>query len=59
MKSTTYPNERMQYISQLQSMVKSRRNQDGTRTFVVPDQPQEVSSPKLVTSQRKDVTIGI
>jgi hypothetical protein len=39
-------------------MVQSHRNQDETRIFVIHEQPQEISSPKLVTSRGKDVTKG-
>jgi hypothetical protein len=40
-------------------MVQSRRNQDGVGTFVVPNQPQEISSMEFMISQRRDVTRGI
>jgi hypothetical protein len=40
-------------------MVQSRRNQDGVGIFVVPNQPQEISSLELMISQRRDVTRGI
>ncbi len=40
-------------------MVQSQKDQDGVGTFVVPDQLQEISSPKLVNNQRRDVTGGI
>jgi hypothetical protein len=33
-----HPNDWVQYISQLQSMVQSRRDQDGARTSIVHDQ---------------------
>ncbi len=35
---TTHLNERMQYTSLLQYVVQSQRDQDGAKTFVVPDQ---------------------
>jgi hypothetical protein len=40
-------------------MVQSRKDQNGTRTFIVPNQPQEILSLELVTSRRRDVTRGI
>ncbi len=40
-------------------MVQSHKDRDGARTFVVFDQPQEISSLESVTSQRKDVIGGI
>jgi hypothetical protein len=49
----------VQYASQPQSMVQSRRDQNGVRTFTIPNQSQEISSPKLVNSRGKDVTGGI
>jgi hypothetical protein len=39
MQSTIHPNKRMEYISQLQSMVQSCKDQNGTRTFIVLNQP--------------------
>ncbi len=46
----------MQYTSQLQSVVQSCRDLDKAGNFVVPNQPQEISSPESVTSPQKDVT---
>jgi hypothetical protein len=40
-------------------MVQSRRDQNGTKTFLVPYQSQEISSPHLMTSQGKDITWSI
>jgi hypothetical protein len=40
-------------------MVQSQRNQDGTWTFAVLDQLQEISSPELMTSRIRDVIGGI
>jgi len=40
-------------------VVQSCRDQDGAGTFVVPDQPHEILSPKSVTNQRKGVIAGI
>jgi hypothetical protein len=59
MQSTTHRNELMQYTSQLQLVVQSCKDQNKTRTFVVPNQSQEISSLKLVTNQRMDVIRGI
>jgi hypothetical protein len=59
MQSTTYLNERMQYIFQSQSKVQSHRDQNRARIFVVLDHLQEISSLELVTSQRKNVTRGV
>jgi len=49
----------MQYTSQSQSVVQNRRDQNGAKTFVVPNQSQKISSPKSVTSRRRDVAKGI
>jgi hypothetical protein len=40
-------------------MVQSCRYQDGARTSVISDQPQEISSRKSMTSQERDVIGGI
>ncbi len=40
-------------------MVQSQRDQDKVRTFAVFDQPQEISRPKSVISQGRDVTWSI
>jgi hypothetical protein len=40
-------------------MVQNQKYQDGVRTFVVLDQLHEISSPKSVNNQRRDVTGGI
>jgi hypothetical protein len=37
MQSIIHSNERMQYTSLLQFMAQSRRDQNKTRTYVVPD----------------------
>ncbi len=50
MQLNIHPNEWVQYSSQLQSMVQSHKDQDGAGTFIIPNQPQEISSPKSVTS---------
>jgi hypothetical protein len=50
MQSTTHPNEWVQYTSQPQFVVQSRRNQSRAKISIVPDQSQEISSPKLVKS---------
>jgi hypothetical protein len=44
----------VQYISWPQ-----HRDQNRARTFVAPDQPSKILSPKLVTNQRRDITRGI
>jgi hypothetical protein len=38
MQLNTHPYEWVQYASQPQSMVQSRRDQDGVRTFTIPNQ---------------------
>jgi hypothetical protein len=40
-------------------MVQSRREQDIVGTSIVLDQPHEISSPKSITNQGRDVTRGI
>jgi hypothetical protein len=40
-------------------VVQSQRDQDEVGISIVPNQPQEISSPKLVINQGKDVTRGI
>jgi hypothetical protein len=50
MQSITHPNEWVQYIYQPHSMVQSQRDQDGAGIVAVPNQLQEISSPKLVIS---------
>jgi len=40
-------------------MVHNCKDQDGVGTFVVLGQPQEISSPKLMTSRRREVIRGI
>ncbi len=59
MQLTTHPKAWVRYTYQPQSVVKSRRNQNGARTSLISNQPQEISSPELVTSQKRDVTRGI
>ncbi len=59
MQLTTHPNEWVQYTSQPQHVVQSQRNQDGARISIIPNQPQEISSPESMNSQRKDVTKSI
>jgi hypothetical protein len=56
---TNHPNEWVQYTFQLQFVVQNRKDQNGTGTFVVHDQSQEISSPKLMNSRRRDVIRGI
>ncbi len=46
----------MQYTSQSQFVIQSHRYQNGTRTSVILDQSQEISSPKSVINRKKDVT---
>jgi hypothetical protein len=59
MQLNTHPNEWVQYTSQPQFVVQNRRDQDGARTSTIPNQPHEISSPKSVDSQGKDVTGGV
>jgi hypothetical protein len=49
----------VRYISELQSVVQSRRDQDKVGTFVIHNQLQEISNPQSVNNQRKDVIGGI
>ncbi len=46
MQSNFHPNEWVQYTFQSQYVIQSQRDQDGARTFVVPDQPPKISSRK-------------
>jgi len=59
MPSTIHLNKWMHYIFQLQFVVQSHKDQDGTWTFIVSNQPQEISSLKSVTNQGRDVIGGI
>ncbi len=59
MQSNNHPNEWVQYTSHLQSLVQNHRDQNTTKIFVKLDQLLEISSPKLVTSQGRDITGGI
>jgi hypothetical protein len=40
-------------------VVQSGRDQNGVGIYIVPDQPQEISSQESMISQGKDVTRGI
>jgi hypothetical protein len=40
-------------------VVQSCRNQDGTMTFVIPNQPHEISSPESMTNQGRDIIKSI
>ncbi len=59
MQSTTHPNQWVQFTSQPQSVVQSQRVQDEARTSIVLNQLQEISSPKSMINQGRDVTKGI
>ncbi len=59
MQSIIHPNEWVQYTFQLQFVVQSKKDQDEAWTFVVPDQPLEISNLESVNSRRRDVTRGI
>jgi hypothetical protein len=59
MQLNTHINEWVQYIFQSQFVVQSRRNQHRVKTSIVFDQPQRMSSPKLVTNRGRDVRRGI
>jgi hypothetical protein len=59
MQSNTQPNEWVQYTSQPQSMVQNHMDQNGVGTSIAFDQPSEISNPKLVTNQGRDITRGI
>jgi hypothetical protein len=48
-----HPNEWVWYVFHLYYMVRSHRDQDGTRTSMVLDQPQEILSPESMISQKK------
>ncbi len=49
----------MQYIFQVQFVVQSHGDQDGTWNSIIPYQLHEISSPNSMTSRGRDVTRGI
>jgi len=49
----------VQYTFQPQYVVQSWKDKKGTRTYIILDQPQEISSLELVINRGKDVTRGI
>ncbi len=59
MQSNFHPNEWVQYTFQSQFVVQNQRDQDGARTFVVPDQPLKISSPESIISQGRNIIRGI
>jgi hypothetical protein len=48
--SQIHPNKWVLYTSQSQSMVQSRRDQNGAWISIVPNQLQDISSPKSMTN---------
>jgi hypothetical protein len=57
MQLNTHRNKWVQYISQPQHVVQSRRDQDETRTSIVLDQPQEISSPYWEVEENTNITV--